>query len=57
MARIRSIHPGQATDEDFVQCSPFARLLAIFVRNEADDHGVFKWKPVTLKMRIFRPTM
>lgn len=52
MGRIRSIHPEQWTDEDFVQCSPLARLLAIAVRNEADDHGVFEWKPVALKMRL-----
>ena len=52
MARIRSIHPGQATDEDFVSCSAIARLFALLLRGEADDHGVFEWKPVTLKMRI-----
>lgn len=53
MARIRSQHPGQWTDEDFVQCSPYARLLALAIRNEADDQGVFEWKPVTIKMRLF----
>ena len=52
MARIRSLHPGQWTDEDFVCCSPFARLLALGLRNEADDQGVFEWKPVTIKMRL-----
>ena len=53
MARIRSIHPGQWTDEDFVSCSAFARLLAIALRNEADDQGVFEWKPISLKMKLF----
>ena len=53
MARIRSIHPGQWTDEDFVSCSAYARLLAIALRTEADDNGVFEWKPLTIKMRIF----
>ena len=53
MARIRSIHPGQWTDEDFVSLSPFARLLAIALRNEADDQGVFEWKPVTIKIKLF----
>jgi len=53
MARIRSTHPGQWTDEDFVQCSPMARLLVIGLRNEADDNGVFEWKPLALKMRLF----
>lgn len=53
MARIRSVHPGQWTDEQFVSCSMTARLFAIALRNEADDQGVFPWKPLTLKMRLF----
>lgn len=53
MSRIRSIHPGQWTDEAFVECSAFARLLALGVRNEADDNGVFEWRPTRLKMRLF----
>lgn len=52
MARIRSIHPAQWTDEKFVAMSPLARLLAIALRNEADDQGVFEWKPTTIKMRL-----
>jgi hypothetical protein len=52
MARIRSIHPGLWTDEAFVSVSPLARLLFIGIWNEADDQGVFPWKPVTLKMRL-----
>lgn len=53
MSRIRSIHPGQWTDEAFVSCSMAARLLALAIRNEADDNGVFEWKPVQIKMRLF----
>lgn len=53
MARIRSVHPDQPLDEDFVQCSAWGRLLAIFLRNHADDNGIFEWKPVQLKMKIF----
>nr|WP_314074751.1 hypothetical protein [uncultured Roseococcus sp.] len=53
MPRIRSIHHGQWTDEAFVSCSMAARLLAIGVRNLADDQGVFPWKPLTLKMQLF----
>ena len=53
MARIRSLHPGQWTDEDFVACSMAARLLALGLRNEADDNGVFEWKPLAIKMRLF----
>lgn len=52
MARIRSVHPGFFTDEHFVSCSPFARLLAIGIWTECDDHGIFEWKPLTLKMRL-----
>jgi hypothetical protein len=53
MARIRSIHPGQTKDSDFVELSFPARLLAIFIRNWCDDQGVFEWKPKQLKMEIF----
>lgn len=53
MARIRSIHPGIFTDEAFVALSMPARVLLIGIWTEADDHGVFEWKPVMLKMRIF----
>lgn len=52
MARIRSIHPGIFTDEAFASLSMGARVLLLGVWTEADDHGVFEWKPVTLKMRI-----
>lgn len=53
MARIRSIHPGIWTDEDFAAVSMAARILYLGILTEADDHGVFEWKPVGLKMRIF----
>jgi hypothetical protein len=52
MARIRSVHPTQWTDDEFLSCTPLARLLAIGIRNEADDGGVFEWKPLTLKRRL-----
>lgn len=57
MGRIRSIHPGQWTDEAFVECSFPARLLVFGLRNEADDNGVFEWKPLGLKMRLFPADM
>jgi hypothetical protein len=53
MARIRSLHPGQWTDEAFVSCAFAARLLALGLRNEADDNGIFEWKPKVLRMRLF----
>lgn len=53
MPRIRSLHPGFFTDEKIVTVSAFARLLFLGVLTECDDNGVFEWKPVTLKMRLF----
>jgi len=53
MARIRSIHPGVTTDEDLAECSRDARLCFIYLGMEADDAGLFEWKPVRLKMRLF----
>jgi hypothetical protein len=53
MARIRSIHPGIWTDEAFMSLSAYARLLYIGLWGEAYDDGVFEWKPLTLKARLF----
>ena len=53
MSRIRSIHPGFFTDEDIVLVSISARFLLLGLGTEADDKGVFLWKPTTLKMRLF----
>ena len=53
MARIRSIHPGQAIDDDFVEMSRDARLFCLLLRCETDDSGLFEWKPKTLKRLIF----
>lgn len=53
MARIRSIHPGFFKDEDIVAVSMPARLLLLGLGVEADDKGIFDWKPITLKMNIF----
>lgn len=52
MARIRSVHPGLFTDEAFVGLSMPARVLLIGLWTEADDQGVFDWKPITIKMRV-----
>lgn len=53
MARIRSIHDGFFTDEQLVSVSAFARLLFLGLGVQADDKGIFEWKPIMLKMRIF----
>lgn len=53
MARIRSIHPGVYTDEAWASVSIPARWFAKGLCTEADDNGVFEWKPLQLKMRIF----
>lgn len=52
MARIRSVHPGLWTDDEFVALSLHARLFLIGLWNEADDYGLFAWKPLRLKMRL-----
>ena len=53
MSRIRSVHPGLFTDEAFASSSMAAKVLFIGVWTECDDVGVFEWKPLKLKMRIF----
>ena len=51
MARIRSVHPALFTDESFVSLSDSAQIFWVGLWCEADDQGVFEWKPLTLKMR------
>jgi hypothetical protein len=53
MSRIRSLHPGFFTDERLVSTSIAARMLFLGIGVEADDKGIFEWKPITLKMRLF----
>lgn len=53
MARIRSIHPGLFTDEAYMMLGFAERQLLIGIWCEAWDDGVFEWKPLTLKARIF----
>src|ERR1700722_3074478 len=55
MARIRSVHPGLFTDEAFMGLSSDAQVFLIGLWTEADDQGMFEWKPLTLRMRL-RPT-
>ena len=50
--RIRSVHPGQWTDPDFLQMSLLARLFVLALRNSADDNGIFEWLPVRLKIEL-----
>ncbi|MGY6643803.1 MAG: hypothetical protein ACXIVD_01160 [Salinarimonas sp.] len=51
--RIRSIHPGLFTDEAFMSISATARVFLMGIWCQADDRGVFEWKPITLKARLF----
>lgn len=53
MSRIRSIHPGIYTDEAWASVSIEARWLGMGLCTEADDNGVFEWKPIQIKMRLF----
>lgn len=53
MARIRSIHPGMASDEAYMSMSMAAKAAWPLLWTECDDHGAFEWKPIVLKARIF----
>lgn len=53
MARIRSIHPGIFTDERFMVLSSDARTLLFGIWCHSWDDGVFEWKPVQLKVKVF----
>ena len=53
MARIRSVHPGLASDEAYMSMSMAAKAAWPLLWTESDDHGVFEWKPIVLKARIF----
>jgi len=52
MARIRSVHPGLFTDEGFVGLSAEAQVFFIGLWTEADDQGLFEWRPSRLHLRI-----
>ena len=52
MARIRSIHPGLFTDELYMALSMAGKAVWPGLWTEADDHGVFEWKPLSLKARL-----
>lgn len=52
MSRIRSIHPGLFTDESYMSLSIAAKAIWPGIWTEADDAGVFEWKPFTLKARL-----
>jgi len=53
VARIRSVHPGFFTDEGVVSVSMTARVCVIGLGIESDDKGIFEWKPLMFKMRLF----
>ncbi|MEP0518595.1 MAG: hypothetical protein ABJO09_00840 [Hyphomicrobiales bacterium] len=53
MARISSVHPGLFTGEGFMSLSVEARMLFVGLWCKACDDGVFAWKQLTLKARIF----
>jgi hypothetical protein len=59
MARIRSLHPGFWTDEAVLRLTvedPLALLALIGLWGEADDHGLFEWKPYSLKVKVLPAT-
>jgi hypothetical protein len=52
VSRIRSIHPGLATDDEYMALSHVAARILPSLWCECDDQGVFEWKPLTLKARL-----
>jgi len=52
MARIRSVHPGLATDARFVVLSDAAQIFFVLLLTVADDAGVFRWQPLELQMQV-----
>lgn len=52
MSRIRSVHPGLFTDESYMSLSLAAKAIWPGIWCEADDNGVFEWKPITLKAKL-----
>lgn len=53
MGRIRSVHPGLFTDEAYMGLCLAAKAALPGLWTECDDAGVFEWKPIVLKARIF----
>lgn len=53
MARIRTVKPEIWTSEQFVECSPNARLLFIGMFNFCDDGGIHPASIKRLKMEIY----
>lgn len=53
MSRIRSVHPGLATDEAYMAMSITAKAAWPLLWTECDDNGAFEWKPLVLKARLF----
>lgn len=44
---------GLSSDEAFMSMSMTAKAAWPLLWTECDDNGVFEWKPVVLKARIF----
>ena len=53
MARIRTVKPEMAQDEDLASVSIEAQLLAIRILNHSDDEGYFKANPALIKANCF----
>lgn len=53
MARIRSIHPDLPSDEAFMSMSMEAKVAWPLIWTQCDDNGIFEWKAIVLKARIF----
>jgi len=50
---MRMVKPGFFADEDLAECSPYARLLFIFLWTEADIRGVLEDRPKRIRAAAF----
>lgn len=53
MARIRTVKPEMAQDEDLATVSIEAQLLAVRLLNQSDDEGYFNANPLLIKASCF----
>jgi len=53
MARIRTVKPEMAQDEDLAGCTFAAQLLAVRILNHSDDEGYFKANEMLVRAACF----
>ena len=51
--RTRIVKPDFFTNEELASCEPLARILYIGLWCLADKHGIFEWRPLRMRAKIF----